>query len=82
MLLTKYLQSGKYLKRIIGQLRKLISNWQGNNFIDLGELYAELYPPKESLGEHAGCGGEVIVSGSYFRCRKCKNNRSGNQRRP
>lgn len=51
LILTKHLQSGKYLKRVIDQLRKLMPKWRDDNFIDVQDLYAELYQSKESFGE-------------------------------
>lgn len=72
ILLVKSMKSGKYLDRIIRQIRLLLPKWQENSYFDLKEFYNELYPRKESIGEHDGCAGEVIVSGSNYRCRKCK----------
>lgn len=72
VLLHRYMQTGKYLERVIRQTRQLIPFWQEDKFFNLRDLYEELFPRKPSIGEHEDCSGEVIISGSYYRCRKCK----------
>ncbi|MDQ6787788.1 MAG: hypothetical protein M3033_13350 [Acidobacteriota bacterium] len=69
ILLAKYMQSIKYLERIIRQVNMLFSRWLANESININELYQDLFARKPSVGEHAECTGEIIVSGSYYRCR-------------
>lgn len=72
ILLADHINSQKYIERIIKQIRDLLPRWQANEMLDIKDFYQELHPRKPSLGKHEGCGGEVIESGSYYRCRHCK----------